>query len=75
MTFTLPPDPIEETIEWCKKHRPDCVEHLEEIDKSNNPQVTAIHLMMALAFASGRRYQITNPDAIPMEPDGERWKK
>ncbi len=49
------PNPIEETINWCRLNRPDCVDHLEQIYKKESNQ--ALLFLVTLGFAAGRVFQ------------------
>lgn len=55
------PNPIAETISWCRLNRPDCVEHLERIYRAEGDRpseyVLALLLLISLGFAAGREFQ------------------
>ena len=70
------PNPLKETIKWARTNRPDLEEHFSQIDRQNqaNDQHTvAIVGLMAMAFAAGRYFQRSHPDAdlLGKDPYGE----
>jgi hypothetical protein len=65
------PNPIEETINWCRHNRPDCVEHLERIYRTNrnksDESSQAFLLLISLGFAAGRVFQAAPAhDEVPL---------
>lgn len=62
--YRMPPNPIDETITWCQKHKPDATPHVQKINDLpwSNPQTQALELLIAISFAAGRQYQHDNPE-------------
>ncbi len=65
------PDPISETISWCRINRPDCVEYLERIRQSEGDRSSdttqALLLLISLGFAAGRVFQVSSEhDQVPL---------
>lgn len=56
-----PPNPLDETISWCRLNRPDCVEYLERIHRAKSNRsigdTQALLFLVSLGFAAGREFQ------------------
>lgn len=55
------PNPITETISWCRLNRPECVEYLERIHQTegscSSKDAQALLFLISLGFVAGRAYQ------------------
>lgn len=65
------PNPIAETITWCRLNRPDCAEYLERIYQSECDRPSegsqALLLLISLGFSAGFAFQASSGhDQVPL---------
>lgn len=57
------PRNVQAMLDWCKEHRPDCLDQIEMI--SHGAGGDAAILLLSIGFESGREFQKDNP-SIPL---------